>query len=86
LAKPPKLTPEEEESRRILERINDESESIGRSSMRRVAENITSHMKGEDADQNEWAELWGTRIGRGLSVIAVVALLIYLYQTYFLPS
>jgi hypothetical protein len=37
-------------------------------------------MTGTDADPEDWAELWGTRVGRLLSLAAFVALSIYLYR------
>lgn len=73
-----------EEAKRILERVQQESETVGTSSMRRTVNNITSHMKAEDADENEWAELWGKRIGRGLAVIFFIGLVIHLVRTYVL--
>ena len=79
-----KSTESEEESRKILERVRQESETVGTSSLGRVAERVKSHMSAHDADQNEWAELWGTRIGRSLGVIFAVGLFIYLVQTYIL--
>lgn len=55
------------ETRRIIDRVGQESDAsmIGR---------VRNHMAGRDADQKDWAELWGTRIGR----IFGLALLIYL--------
>jgi len=76
--------PRADEAKKILERVKQESETVGTSSMRRTAENITSHLKAEDADENEWAELWGKRIGRSLSVIFCIVLVIYLIRTYVL--
>jgi len=73
-----------EESKRILERVAQDTEAVGTSSMRRVAERVKGHMSAEDAEQNDWAELWGTRIGRILSVIFFVGLVIYLFRTYIL--
>jgi hypothetical protein len=55
------------ESQRIIGRIGAESEA---SMTRRVKD----HMAGRDADDKDWAELWGTRIGRWLGL----ALLVYL--------
>ncbi|MGI9350494.1 MAG: hypothetical protein ACR2O3_02925 [Rhizobiaceae bacterium] len=73
-----------DESKRILERVAQDSETVGASSMRRIAERVKGHVSAEDADQNEWAELWGTRIGRALGAIFFVGLVIYLFRTYIL--
>jgi len=81
-----KASPEKhaEEARKILKRVEQESETLGTSSMRRTAENISSHMRADDTDQEDWAEIWGTRIGRILSVVFFCALVIYLVNTYVL--
>ena len=55
------------ESRRIIGRVDAESDA---SMVRRVQ----NHMTGRDAEEKDWAELWGTRIGRWLGL----ALLVYL--------
>ena len=55
------------ESRRIIGRVGAESDAS-------MATRVRDHMAGRDADEKDWAELWGTRIGRGLGAI----LLIYL--------
>lgn len=73
-----------EESRRILERVAQESETVGTSSMRRVAERVKGHMTADDAEQENWAEVWGTRIGRALGLVFVCVLIVYLVQTYVL--
>lgn len=35
-----------------------------------------------DPDSDDWAEIWGRRLGRGLGTIAVLALIVYLVTTY----
>lgn len=80
------LTPEQKESKRILKRVKQESETVGLSSTKRVADDIADHFKASDTDQNEWAELWGTRIGRGLGAIAFIVLTVYLLRTYVFPG
>ena len=72
----------ERESRRILDRVAQESETIGASSMRRVADQVKGHMQAKDEDAEDWAELWGTRIGRGLGLVFVIVLVFYLALTY----
>lgn len=84
MSKKPKSTDTEAESKRILERVAQESETVGTSSVKRVAERVKDHMTAQDTDQNEWAELWGTRIGRALGAVFVVVLIIYLVRTYVL--
>ncbi len=74
----------QEESKRILERVARDTETVGTSSTRRVAERFKDHLSASDKDQHEWAEVWGTRIGRILSVIFFVGLVIYLFRTYIL--
>lgn len=82
MAKKPNLTDNEAEAKRILERVAQESETVGTSSAKRVAERVKGHMTAQDADENEWAELWGKRIGRVLGAIFVVVLIIHLLRTY----
>jgi len=79
-----KQTPEEIESKKILDRVANESETVGTSSMKRVAERVKDHVTAEDSDQNDWAEKWGTRIGRSLGIIFVIILLVHLFRTYVL--
>lgn len=71
--------PIKSESEQILDRVAQESESIGKSSFARTANQITDHFSAAEADENDWAELWGRRIGRGLSVIAFIVLAIWLF-------
>jgi len=78
----PQLSDEETESKRILERVEQESETVGTSSVKRVAERVKGHLSAEDTDENEWVELWGKRIGRTLGAIFVIFLIIYLLRTY----
>lgn len=86
MTKKPKPTDNEAESKRILERVAQESETVGTSSVKRVADRVKDHMSTQDADENEWAELWGKRIGRSLGAIAVIVLIIYLLRTYILHA
>lgn len=58
------------------------SEVFGTSTFVRQAEKAKSHFSGADAEPDDWAEIWGRRIGRGLSLIVFFGLLIYLAATY----
>jgi tetrahydromethanopterin S-methyltransferase subunit G len=84
MTKKPNIEDNEAESKRILERVAQESETVGTSSTKRVAERVKGHLSADDINQNEWAELWGTRIGRTLGALFVVFLIIYLVRTYVL--
>jgi hypothetical protein len=58
------------------------SEVFGTSTFVRQAEKASAHFSGADADPHDRVEVWGRRIGRGLSLIAFFGLLIYLSVTY----
>jgi hypothetical protein len=63
------------ESRRILDRVAREADTSGFAIVGRTAERARDHFSAADADHNDWAELWGTRIGRTIGIVAIVALL-----------
>lgn len=60
------------ESRRIIGRVDAESDAS-------MAQRVQDHMTGKDAAEKDWAELWGTRIGRWLGVGLLVYLLWWLF-------
>ena len=35
------------------------------------------HLAADDADQNDWIEVWGTRIGRAIGIVVIVAFLVW---------
>jgi len=70
------------ESKRILEGVARDSETIGSSSFARTSTRITNHYLAKDADQDDAIEVLGRRIGRMLGLIAFVGLAIYLFMTY----
>lgn len=59
------------ESKRIIRRVGQESEAT-------MATRVRRHMAGADADPDDWVEIWGTRIGRVLSVVLAVVLVWWL--------
>jgi len=67
---------------RTLEGLR-ENDNVGSSALERAARRATDHFGAKDAPASDPIELWGRRIGRGLSLIAFVGLAIYLYLTYF---
>ena len=80
----------EEEQRREALRTLDalrDSDTFATSALARTARRATDHFAARDAVAGDGSvdkiELWGRRIGRGLSLAGLVALAIYLYFTYF---
>ena len=69
---------------RDLERTAEQSEIIGTSALRRAADTARDHFGAAEADRGDWAEYWGRRIGRMLSLVGLVALAVYLTVTYLL--
>jgi hypothetical protein len=68
----------ERESRRILERMGREDQLSGVSFLARTAQSVRDHVTAADADQSDRIEYWGTRIGRSLGLVVVVAMMIWL--------
>jgi hypothetical protein len=74
----------EREAREALERVRRDSETLGSSALARMGRRAGDHFGGKDAvgsgdDGNtDPVELWGRRIGRGLSLVGVVILGLWL--------
>ena len=74
----------EREAREALERVRRDSESLGSSSLARAGRRVGDHFSGRDAvgeaegGGTDPIEVWGRRVGRGLSVVGVVALSLWL--------
>jgi len=84
---------EEEQRREALRTLDTlrDSDTFATSALARTARRAGDHFAARDAMKDATApdgsvdriELWGRRIGRGLSLAGFVALAIYLYFTYF---
>ena len=66
------------ESRRIIERVANESGPGGTSFIARAAKGARDHVTAAEADRSDPIEVWGTRIGRTLGLIVALGLLIWL--------
>jgi hypothetical protein len=68
----------EREARSALERTARDSETVGGSALARLGRRVGGHFAGRDAmaaaGDTDPIEVWGRRIGRALSLVAVVAL------------
>ena len=74
---------DEAQRREALASLRDlsERETFASSALARTARRAGDHFAAKDAGEDR-IELWGRRIGRGLSLVGLVALAIYLYLTY----
>ncbi|WEX09924.1 hypothetical protein [Chelativorans sp. AA-79] len=59
------------ESRRILERVERDSESL----LFRSAARAKDHFTATEAEGEDWTELWGRRIARVLALVAAILLI-----------
>jgi len=64
-----------------LDRLRD-GESVVSSALARTARRAGEHFAANDAKGEDAVELWGRRIGRGLSLVGLIGLVIYFYLTY----
>jgi hypothetical protein len=55
-----------------------DGEIVGTSAFARAADRLVGHFGAADRNKDDPAELWGARVGRGLGLLAFVALAIYL--------
>ncbi|MCP4185738.1 MAG: hypothetical protein GY761_20945 [Hyphomicrobiales bacterium] len=74
------------ESRRIINRVERESEKVGTSSMARTANKVRDHFLGEEVPHDDHIEILGKRIARGLAILAFIGLAISLYINYIAPQ
>jgi hypothetical protein len=62
-----------------LDRVDRDAETLGGSGIARAGRRLGRHFSGGDAPVEadgaaDWAEVWGRRIGRALSLVGVVVL------------
>jgi hypothetical protein len=66
---------DEAESRRILNRVGAEAEAT---MAQRVKRRVSDHMAARDAPEDDWVEVWGSRIGRAFGVVFFLGLVVWL--------
>ena len=69
----------ERAAKRALARVHRDAETLGGSGVARAGRRLGRHFSGGDAPVEadgaaDWAEVWGRRIGRALSLVGVVVL------------
>lgn len=65
-----------EESRRILEDVERDSQPL----LFRSAANMRDHFTAREAHDQDWTERWGRRIGRMLALIFAVLLIFWVWS------
>ena len=70
------------EAEAALRRVERDSETVGTSSAARIASKAGDHFSNADAENDDWTEVWGRRIGRVGGLIFVLWLVFYLVTTY----
>lgn len=66
------------EAREALDRVKRESEAVGSSALARAVQ----HFGGKDAPPDDAIEIWGRRIGRGLSLVFALYLVTWLVDRF----
>ena len=75
------MTEDDEQTRRAkcdLERLSQQGGLFHTPVIKPKSKSVKGHFMAEDADQSDPMEVWGSRIGRSLSLIVLILLLIWL--------
>ena len=70
-------------AKRELDKLSEEGGLLNAPRLKKKSKTVRGHFSADDVDADDPVELWGTRIARGLSLIAFIALSIWLYLKYF---
>lgn len=70
--------PRQREARRIIDRIERETDPGGTGIVSRTMRRAEDHFGAADADRDDPIEVWGTRIGRAVGLVLTLALLAWL--------
>ncbi len=66
------------QAKRTLDRIGEEGGLSATPAMKSAANSVRDHFSAEDADKNDKVEVWGTRIARGLALVALIGLVLWM--------
>ena len=69
-----------EQARRDLERLSEEGGLLNTPKLKAKTDSVRDHLAAADTDQDDRIEVWGTRIGRWLSVVVFVLLALWLFN------
>ena len=66
------------QAKRTLDRLGEEGGLSATPVMKSAANSVRDHFAAEDADKSDNIEVWGTRIARGLALVAFVGLVLWM--------
>ena len=66
------------QAKRTLDRIGEEGGLSATPVMKSAANNVRDHFIAKDAEGGDKVEVWGTRIARGLALVAFVGLVLWM--------
>lgn len=66
------------QAKRTLDRLGEEGGLSATPVMKSAANSVRDHFTAEDADKSDKVEVWGTRIARGLALVAFVGLVLWM--------
>lgn len=66
------------QAKRTLDRLGEEGGLSATPVMKSAANSVRDHFAAEDADKSDKVEVWGTRIARGLALVALVGLVLWM--------
>ena len=66
------------QAKRTLDRIGEEGGLSSTPVLKSAANGVRDHFAARDADTSDRIELWGTRIARGLALLALIGLVVWL--------
>lgn len=65
-------------AKRSLDRLGEEGGLSATPAMKATAKSVGDHFMAKDADKTDKIEVWGTRIARGLALVALGGLVFWL--------
>lgn len=66
------------QAKRSLDRLGEEGGLSASPVMKSAANSVRDHFTAKDADKTDKVEVWGTRIARGLALVAFVGLVLWM--------
>ena len=75
----------EREAKRILDAASVQSDITGSSLYERSLQKASNHLNAADKEDEDWIEQTGTKIGRWVSLVLFIGLILWL-ASYFLPT